>query len=52
MRRSGITWDQKALNEFIADPQKMVPDNRMPYGGMPDAANRTDLIAYLLTVMK
>jgi cytochrome c2 len=31
MRRSGITWDQKALNEFIADPQKMVPDNRMPY---------------------
>jgi cytochrome c len=52
MRRSGITWDQKSLNEFIADPQKVVPDNRMPYGGMPDAANRADLISYLLTVMK
>lgn len=52
MRRSGITWSQATLNEFIADPQKRVPDNRMPYGGMPDAANRADLIAYLLTVMK
>jgi cytochrome c len=52
MRRSGITWSAASLNEFVADPQKMVPDNRMPYGGMPDAANRKDLIAYLLTVMK
>ena len=52
MRRSGITWNQTSLNEFVADPQKKVPDNRMPYGGMPDAANRADLIAYLLTVMK
>jgi len=32
--------------------KKMVPDNRMPYAGMPDAANRKDLFAYLLTIMK
>ena len=52
MRRSGITWNQKSLLEFIADPQKMVPDNRMPYSGLPDAKSRADLVAYLMTVMK
>jgi cytochrome c len=47
MRRSGITWDAKTLDEFIADPQKSVPANRMPYAGMPDANDRADLTAYL-----
>ena len=52
MRRSGITWSATTLNDFVADPQKMVPDNRMPYAGMPDPKNRADLVAYLLTLMK
>src|SRR5262245_47900825 len=30
MRRSGITWTPQALDEFISDPQKRVPANRMP----------------------
>jgi cytochrome c len=47
MRKSGITWTPQALEEFIADPQKSVPANRMPYAGLPDAAARADLIAYL-----
>jgi cytochrome c len=47
MRRSGITWDAQTLDAFIADPQKSVPANRMPYAGMPDAGDRADLIAYL-----
>ena len=25
----------------------MVPANRMPYAGMPDAGDRADLIAYM-----
>ncbi len=52
MRRSDITWSAATLNDFIADPQKVVPDNRMPYGGMPDAKNRADLIAYLQQQLK
>ena len=52
MKRSGITWTAKTLDEFIADPQKMVPGNRMPYAGMPDARERADLIAYLQKVAK
>ncbi len=47
LKRSGITWTAQTLDTFIADPQKTVPANRMPYAGMPDAADRADLIAYL-----
>jgi cytochrome c2 len=47
MKRSGITWTPQALETFVADPQKAVPNNRMPFAGMPDAADRADLIAYL-----
>jgi cytochrome c len=47
MKRSGITWTAQTLGNFVADPQKAVPNNRMPFAGMPDAAERADLIAYL-----
>jgi cytochrome c len=47
MKRSGITWTPQTLGNFVADPQKAVPNNRMPFAGMPDAADRADLIAYL-----
>jgi cytochrome c2 len=47
LKRSGITWTPETLDAFLADPQKMVPANRMPYAGMPDPADRADLIAYL-----
>jgi len=52
MRKSGIAWSPQTLDTFIADPQKMVPANRMPYAGMPDAADRADLIAYLQKASK
>jgi cytochrome c len=52
MRRSRIRWTPQALDEFVADPQKMVPANRMPYAGMPEARDREDLIAYLLKATK
>jgi cytochrome c len=47
MKRSGIGWTPATLEQFIADPQAMVPGNRMPYAGMASAADRADLIAYL-----
>jgi cytochrome c len=47
MKRSGITWSPETLDKFIADPQAMVPANRMPYAGIADAGDRADLIAYL-----
>jgi cytochrome c len=47
IKRSGIAWTPETLEKFIADPQAMVPGNRMPYAGMASAADRADLIAYL-----
>ena len=52
LKRSGITWTPKALDAYIADPQKAVPANRMPYAGMPEARDRADLIMYMQQVFK
>jgi len=47
LKRSGITWTPQTLDTFLADPQKVVPANRMPYAGLAEANDRADLIAYL-----
>jgi cytochrome c len=52
LKRSGIAWSPQTLDNFIADPQKAVPGNRMPFAGMPDAADRADLVAYLQRATK
>src|SRR5437867_9129434 len=52
LKRSGILWSPQTLDTFIADPQKAVPANRMPYAGMTNANERADLIAYLQKMAK
>ena len=52
MKRSGIVWTPETLEKYIADPQAMVPANRMPYAGMTSANDRADLIAYLVQATK
>jgi len=52
LKKSGITWTPKTLDAYIADPQKAVPANRMPYAGMPEARDRADLILYMQQVFK
>jgi cytochrome c2 len=52
IRRSGILWTPETLDVFIANPQAMVPANRMPYAGLADPAARADLIAYLQKATK
>ena len=47
LKRSGITWTAQTMDAYVVDPQKAVPANRMPYGGMPVAGDRADLIAYM-----
>jgi cytochrome c len=52
LKRSGITWTPQTIDAYIADPQKFVPANRMPYAGLPDARARADLIMYMQQVFK
>ncbi len=50
LKNSGIVWDAKTLDAFIASPRKTVPGTRMPYGGMSDAERRAAIVAYLETL--
>jgi len=50
MRRAEVTWDDKTLEEYLADPPGRVPGNKMPLSGLPSPAERTDVIAYLKTL--
>jgi cytochrome c len=52
LKRSGIVWSERELDAYIADPQKKIPANRMPYSGMSDARDRADLLAYILVNFK
>lgn len=47
MRRADVTWTSETLDAFLADPQAVVPGNKMPFSGMAAPKDREDLIAYL-----
>lgn len=47
MRTSDIVWDEETLDSLIANPQGLVPGTNMYYRGLPDAADRAHIIAYL-----
>ena len=40
-------WDRKTLDTFIANPQAIVPGNRMGFFGIDNAEERKALIAFL-----
>jgi cytochrome c len=50
MKSANIIWDEKSLDLYIAAPQDAVPGNVMPFSGISDARERSDLIAYLETL--
>jgi cytochrome c len=50
MKNSKTVWDEKSLDAYLAEPQKLVPGNLMPFSGIADAHTRSDLIAYLGTL--
>lgn len=45
--QSGVVWTPEALDLYVTAPHRVVPGTAMPYGGLPDARKRADLIAYL-----
>ncbi len=42
-----MTWDEKSLDAFLADPQKAIPGNVMPFPGTADAKQRAEVADYL-----
>ena len=44
----GLVWTRSALEQFLADPERVVPGTEMGLPtGVPDAADRRDVIDYL-----
>jgi cytochrome c len=45
----GFTWTDQNMDKWIADPKAMIADSPMAlaFPGIPDAAERADIIAYL-----
>jgi len=46
LKKSKITWNEETLEKWLADPDKLVPDNDMPFH-VQNADERHDIIAYL-----
>ena len=49
LKKSGLTWNAKTLDEFLIMPMQKVPGTVMPMM-LPDAKERGDVIAYLVTL--
>lgn len=52
LKASGIIWDDDSLEAWLTDPERMVPDNEMPFEGIKDARVRADLLAFLKEATK
>jgi cytochrome c len=47
LQSANIVWTDKTLNDWITDPQHLVPGNQMTFAGIKDARQRADLLAFL-----
>lgn len=49
LRSSKIVWDAKSLEQWLSNPESLIPGQGMDYS-LADAAMRADVIAYLATL--
>jgi cytochrome c len=50
MKGAGFTWTDDKLHEYLPAPAKLVPGNKMPFGGVHNPVQVDDLVAYLGTL--
>jgi cytochrome c len=48
VRAADFNWDADHLDQWIANPQAMLPGTRMGFAGVRDATQRRDVIAYIM----
>jgi cytochrome c len=51
LKKYGVTWNARTLDEFLENPMGKVPGTTMAMP-VPDAKNRADVIAYLASLKK
>jgi cytochrome c len=47
LKSANIVWNDKTLDDWVTDPQHLVPGNQMTFPGIKDARQRADLLAFL-----
>jgi cytochrome c len=47
LKSADIVWNDKTLDEWIEDPQHLVPGNEMTFEGIKENRQRADLLAFL-----
>jgi cytochrome c len=52
LKSSDVVWNDQTLEEWIKDPQHVVPGNEMTFVGIKDAQPRADLLAFLKEAQK
>lgn len=50
LRQSRLVWNEETLDQWLANPQSLVPGTSMTFPGVRDGKARQDLIAYLRSV--
>jgi cytochrome c len=48
LRQSGIVWSAQKVDQWLANPNALVPGNKMVVQLANDARDRADIVAYLL----
>lgn len=48
--KHGEIWTEQALSDFLANPKKAIPGNKMSFAGIKKPEDRANLIAYLKTL--
>jgi len=51
VKSSRIVWSEKTLNDWLTNPEKLIPGQRMGYS-VSEANDRADLVAYLKTLTR
>jgi cytochrome c len=51
LKNSHITWDDRSLDKWLTDPEKLVPNNDMAFR-VGSAEERSEIIAYLKQLSK
>ena len=52
MKNSGIVWDEKTMDEYVAAPSKVVKGGKMVFAGIAKPEDRENLIAFLKEATK
>ncbi len=47
LKAAGFTWDGDKVEHWLENPRTFLPGNKMAFPGLPDEADRRDVVAYL-----